>query len=119
MTPGAPTPLAEVERTVQARAAAGQLDVTRRRVRSYATSSTRRSKSGATTTGGAARPRPCRTRGLAERALRNLARYGPLTELLDDDDVWEIMVNSPVVIFVRRHGRLADCTPRCSTTTST
>ncbi|MFN7150238.1 MAG: hypothetical protein ACK4V6_12255, partial [Microthrixaceae bacterium] len=28
--------------------------------------------------------------GLAERAFRNLARYGPLTDLLEDDDVWEI-----------------------------
>jgi hypothetical protein len=36
--------------------------------------------------------------GVAERAFRNLARYGPLTPLLDDDDVWEIMVasNRPV-----------------------
>lgn len=40
---------------------------------------------------------------LAERAFRNLARYGPLTELLDDDDVWEIMINAPHEIFVRRH----------------
>lgn len=41
--------------------------------------------------------------GVAERAFRNLARYGPLTELLEDDDVWEIMVNAPDAIFVRRH----------------
>lgn len=41
--------------------------------------------------------------GLAERAFRNLARYGPLTELLEDDDVWEVMVNAPDLIFVRRH----------------
>jgi pilus assembly protein CpaF len=41
--------------------------------------------------------------GLAERAFRNLARYGPLTDLLADDDVWEIMVNGPEEIFVRRH----------------
>ena len=41
--------------------------------------------------------------GLAERAFRNLAQYGPLTEVLDDDDVWEIMVNAPDLIFVRRH----------------
>jgi pilus assembly protein CpaF len=31
---------------------------------------------------------------VTERAFRNLARYGPLTPLLDDDDVWEIMVAS-------------------------
>ncbi|MBS1838171.1 MAG: Flp pilus assembly complex ATPase component TadA, partial [Actinobacteria bacterium] len=41
--------------------------------------------------------------GVAERAFRNLARYGPLTELLTDDDVWEIMINAPSEIFVRRH----------------
>jgi pilus assembly protein CpaF len=40
---------------------------------------------------------------VAERAFRNIARYGPLTPLLDDDDVWEIMVNGPAAIFVRRH----------------
>ena len=40
---------------------------------------------------------------IAERAFRNLARYGPLTPLLEDDDVWEIMINSPADIFVKRH----------------
>jgi pilus assembly protein CpaF len=40
---------------------------------------------------------------VAERAFRNIARYGPLSPLLDDDDVWEIMVNAPDAIFVRRH----------------
>jgi pilus assembly protein CpaF len=39
----------------------------------------------------------------AERALRNLAGYGPLQTLLDDPDVWEIMINGPDLIFVRRH----------------
>jgi pilus assembly protein CpaF len=38
-----------------------------------------------------------------ERAFRNLARYGPLTSLLADDDVWEIMLNAPDAVFVRRH----------------
>ena len=41
---------------------------------------------------------------VVERAFRNLARYGPLSPLLADDDVWEIMVNAPDAIFVRRHG---------------
>ncbi|MEM7285094.1 MAG: ATPase, T2SS/T4P/T4SS family [Actinomycetota bacterium] len=41
---------------------------------------------------------------LVERAYRNLAGYGPLTELLEDDDVWEIMINAPDAIFVKRHG---------------
>ncbi len=40
---------------------------------------------------------------LAERAWRNVAGYGPLHPLLADDDVWEIMVNAPDAIFVRRH----------------
>ncbi|HSL57490.1 MAG TPA: ATPase, T2SS/T4P/T4SS family [Acidimicrobiales bacterium] len=40
---------------------------------------------------------------VAERALRNLSGYGPLGPLLADDDVWEIMVNSPDAIFVKRH----------------
>ena len=40
---------------------------------------------------------------LAERALRNLTGYGPLEPLLSDDDVWEIMINAPDEIFVRRH----------------
>ena len=40
---------------------------------------------------------------IAERAFRNLARYGPLTDLLDDDDVWEVMINGPDQIFVKRH----------------
>ncbi|MDP9070683.1 MAG: Flp pilus assembly complex ATPase component TadA [Actinomycetota bacterium] len=40
---------------------------------------------------------------LAERAERNLAGYGPLGPLLEDDDVWEIMVNGPDAIFVKRH----------------
>ena len=36
---------------------------------------------------------------VAERAYRNLAGYGPLEPLLADDDVWEIMVNSPDLIL--------------------
>lgn len=40
---------------------------------------------------------------VAERAFRNLVGYGPLEPLLDDDDVWEIMINAPDQIFVKRH----------------
>ncbi len=43
------------------------------------------------------------TARLSERAYRNMAGYGPLTDLLADDDVWEIMVNAPDAIFVKRH----------------
>lgn len=38
-----------------------------------------------------------------ERAHRNLCGYGPLEPLLADDDVWEVMINSPAEIFVKRH----------------
>jgi pilus assembly protein CpaF len=41
--------------------------------------------------------------GVAERAFRNLAGYGPLEPLLADNDVWEIMVNAPDAIFAKRH----------------
>ncbi|MEY2475800.1 MAG: pilus assembly protein CpaF [Actinomycetota bacterium] len=40
---------------------------------------------------------------VAERAWRNLSGYGPLEPLLEDDDVWEIMINAPDAIFVKRH----------------
>lgn len=40
---------------------------------------------------------------LRERALRNIAGYGPLESLLADDDVYEIMINAPSQIFVKRH----------------
>src|SRR5436309_2770560 len=41
---------------------------------------------------------------LAERAARNLADCGALEPLLADDDVWEIMINAPGAIFVKRDG---------------
>ena len=40
---------------------------------------------------------------VTERAMRNLSGYGPLEPLLNDDNVWEIMVNAPDAIFVKRH----------------
>ena len=40
---------------------------------------------------------------VAERAYRNLAGYGPLEPLLADADVWEVMLNAPDQIFVKRH----------------
>ena len=40
---------------------------------------------------------------IIDRAMSNLTGYGPLTALLDDDDVWEIMLNAPDQIFVKRH----------------
>ncbi|MGH9119263.1 MAG: CpaF family protein [Acidimicrobiales bacterium] len=44
---------------------------------------------------------------VAERAYRNLAGYGPLESLLADPDVWEVMVNAPDSIFVKRHQGLS------------
>lgn len=38
-----------------------------------------------------------------ERAMRNLTGYGPLGPLIADPDVWEVMVNAPDAIFVKRH----------------
>ncbi len=40
---------------------------------------------------------------VADRVLRNLAGYGPLDPLIADSDVWEIMINAPDSIFVKRH----------------
>lgn len=40
---------------------------------------------------------------LIDVALRNLTGYGPLAPLLDDEMVWEIMINAPDAIFVKRH----------------
>ena len=40
---------------------------------------------------------------VVERARRNLLGYGPLEPLLADEDVWEIMINAPDQIFVKRH----------------
>ena len=40
---------------------------------------------------------------VADRIQRDLLGYGPLVALLADADVWEIMVNAPREIFVKRH----------------
>jgi pilus assembly protein CpaF len=40
---------------------------------------------------------------VVERARRNLTGYGPLETLLADEDVWEVMINAPDQIFVKRH----------------
>ena len=44
---------------------------------------------------------------VAERATRNVAGLGPLGPLLEDDDVWEIMINAPDAVFVKRHRGLS------------
>ncbi len=40
---------------------------------------------------------------VSERVVRDLLGYGPLDPLLADDDVYEIMVNRPSSVFVKRH----------------
>ncbi|MGQ0744760.1 MAG: CpaF family protein [Acidimicrobiales bacterium] len=40
---------------------------------------------------------------VTRRARRNLVGLGPLDPLLADDDVWEIMINGPAAVFVKRH----------------
>jgi pilus assembly protein CpaF len=100
-----PSPLAEVERRVQDRAKAARLDVDaaggHRALRTLIDEEIvswrdefRRGR----------RPLDIADpAGVADRAFRNLAGYGPLEPLLADDDVWEIMVNGPDAIFVKRH----------------
>ncbi len=99
------TPLAEIESKVQARAASEVLDPgdddNARALAVLVDDEIRRwndeHRRGL-------RPHPLTdTTRIAERALRNLSGFGPLGPLLDDDDVWEIMVNAPDAIFVKRH----------------
>src|SRR5688500_7078380 len=99
------SPLQEIERAVQERAKASALDMTRpegaARLRALIDAEVEQ-WSGDFKRG--RRPFDLPDPDLvAERAYRNLAGYGPLASLLEDDDVWEIMVNSPDAIFVRRH----------------
>jgi pilus assembly protein CpaF len=99
------TPLEEIERLVQDRANRLGLDVRAEggedRLRSLIDDEVQRwSDDHARGRRDFGLPDPA---GVAERAFHNLAAYGPLTELLVDDDVWEIMVNGPQSLFVRRH----------------
>jgi pilus assembly protein CpaF len=99
------SPLAEIERAVQERAKDVSLDMSG----PGGESSLRELIADEVTRWNDDFRRGRRLRGLpdpelvTERAFRNLAQYGPLTPLLADDDVWEIMVNAPESIFVARH----------------
>lgn len=103
------SPLEEVERAVLDRAAALALDMGRdegrARMRELIEDEVARWATD--------HARGVREVGLAdpaavvERAHRNLCGYGPLAPLLDDDDVWEVMVNAPDQIFVKRHRGLS------------
>ena len=99
------SPLAEIERAVQHRAKEQALDMAgadgRGQLRTLIDEEVRRWS--------ADYKRGLRSYDLSdpgmvsERAYRNLAGFGPLEPLLADDDVWEIMINAPDAIFVKRH----------------
>ena len=105
MSTDAVSPLADIERAVQKRAKELSIDMAggdgRARLRSLIDEEVARWS--------ADYIRGLRTFDLSdppivvERAYRNLAGYGPLEPLLADDDVWEIMINAPDSIFVKRH----------------
>lgn len=99
----APTPLAEIERMVQSRARELALDTDQQPAALAALVDEAVAQWSVDHKRGI-RPfdlsEPAR---VAERAVRNLTGYGPLEPLLADDDVWEIMINSPTAIFVKRH----------------
>ncbi len=71
---------------------------------SCAPSSTTRSPAGPTTTGGAAAPStsPTPTSSPSGPTATSPATARS-TPLLADDDVWEVMINAPDAIFVKRH----------------
>ena len=100
-----PSPLLEIERAVQNRAKAISLEMTS----GSAPEKLRRLIDEEVTAWSEAYKRGLRSFDLpdphlvSERAFRNLAGYGPLEPLLQDDDVWEIMINAPDAIFVKRH----------------
>ena len=105
MTGPAPSPLVEIERAVQERAKDISLEMSapageRKLQALIAAEVTRWNDDHRRGRRAFELPDPAL---VAERAFRNIARYGPLSPLLDDDDVWEIMVNAPDAIFVRRH----------------
>ena len=101
----APTPLAEIERRVQQRAKDEALDLggaaSRSALRSLVDEEIVRWNEDFQQ---GERSFPLTDAELiSERAMRNLTGYGPLGPLLTDDDVWEVMVNAPDAIFVKRH----------------
>ena len=105
MTDIAPTPLAEIEQTVQQRAKDEALDLdsagTQSALRILVDEEIARWNDDFRR---GLRPYPLSDADLVgERAMRNLTGYGPLGPLLADDDVWEVMINAPDAIFVKRH----------------
>ena len=106
-----PTPLAEIERSVSERARHSGLDPRApgadRAITALAHEEIRRWNLGFK--GGTRRHAVTDADAVADRIRRDLLGYGPLETLLADADVWEIMVNAPDEIFVKRHhGQCAD-----------
>lgn len=105
LTQGWTSPLREIERTVQERAKAAEIDMSepraRERLRDLLVDEVGRWRDEFRR---GQRPVDIADPDRAvERALRNLVGYGPLEPLLADPDVWEIMVNGPDSIFTKRH----------------
>lgn len=105
MNDPAPTPLAEIEKAVQRRAKDEALDLdsiaTQRALATFVDDEIARWNDEFQR---GLRPYHLPDADLvSERAMRNLTGYGPLGPLLIDDDVWEIMINAPDAIFVKRH----------------
>jgi pilus assembly protein CpaF len=98
-------PLAEIEETVQRQAMSIAVDMStpegRNALRQLIDDAIDSWQVEANRFGG--RPALLDPATIAHRAWCNLAHYGPLTALLDDPDVWEIEINSPADIFVKRH----------------
>jgi pilus assembly protein CpaF len=99
------SPLREIERAVQDRAKAADLDMSRpdagERLRGLLVEEVAEWR--AAYRRGQHVQDIADPEGAVERALRNLTGYGPLQPLLEDPDVWEIMVNGPASIFCKRH----------------
>jgi pilus assembly protein CpaF len=51
---------------------------------------------------------PVEQRGLFQEIQDEILGFGPLEPLIRDDDVSEIMVNGPEVVFVERNGKLTE-----------
>ncbi len=99
------SPLAEIERSVQERAKTAEVDMAApgadRHLRALLAEEVSRWRSDYRR--GRRPVDVADPEAVVERALRNLAGYGPLQALLEDPDAWEIMINAPDAIFVRRH----------------
>ena len=51
---------------------------------------------------------PAQRKTLFQEVLDELVGFGPLEPLLRDDDISEIMVNGPNLVFIEKHGKLIE-----------